>query len=46
MHEVSTLRCNMITKSLHCVSSEVRNMPYYDGLTNVDQFLDEFAREV
>ena len=28
LHEVSTLRCNMMTKSLHCVSSEVRNMSY------------------
>jgi len=36
----------MITKSLHCVSLKVRNLPYYDGLTNVYKFLDAFEREV
>lgn len=46
LHEVSTLHCNMMTKSLHYVSSEVINLPYYDGLTDVDNFLDAFEREV
>lgn len=46
MHEVSTLRYNMMTKSFYCISSVVRNLPYYDGLTNVDNFLDAFEREV
>jgi len=46
LHEVSTLRCNMMTKSLRYVSSEVRNLPHYDGLTDVDCFLDAFEREV
>ena len=46
LHEVSTLHCNMMIKSLHCVLSEVRNLPYYNGLTNVDKFLDEFEKEV
>ena len=36
----------MMIWSLCCVSSEVRNLAYYDGLTNVDHFLDEFEREV
>lgn len=40
LHEVSTLHCNMMTKKLHYVSSEVINLPYYNGLTNVDKFLD------
>jgi len=40
------LHCNMMTKSLHCMSSEVRNLPSYDGLTDVDIFLDAFEREV
>ena len=35
----------MMTKSLRCVSSEVRNLPHYDGLTDIDHFLDEFERE-
>ena len=42
LHEVSTLHYNMMTKSLRCVSLEVRNLPYYDGLTDVDHFLDAF----
>ena len=46
LHEVSTLHCNMMIKSLCCVSSEVRSFPYYDGITDVDKFLDAFEREV
>lgn len=46
MHEVSTFRCNMMTKPLRCVSTEVRKLPNYDGLTDLDLFLDEFEREV
>ena len=36
----------MMTKSLCCVSSKVISLPYYDGLTNVDKFLDAYEREV
>jgi hypothetical protein len=36
----------MMTTSLLCVSSVVRNLPYYDGLTDIDKFLDTFNREV
>jgi len=32
LHKVSTLRYNMMTKLLHCVSTEVRNLSHYDGL--------------
>jgi len=46
LHEVSMLHCNMMTKSLCCVSLKVRRLPYYDGLTDVDKFLDAFEREV
>jgi len=44
--EVSTLHCNMTTKLLRCVSSEVISLPYYDGLIDIDKFLDAFEREV
>lgn len=30
--EVTTLNCNMITRSLCCVSIEIRDLPTYDGL--------------
>ena len=36
----------MIIRSLRCVSTEVRDMPTYDGLSEVDAFLDRFEREV
>lgn len=36
----------MMNQSLRCVSSEVRNLPYYDDLIDVDHFLDAFEREV
>jgi len=42
LHEVR----NMMTKSLHYVSSMVRNLSYYDGWTDIDDFLDTFEREV
>jgi len=45
-HKVSMLCYNMMTNSLRCVSTEVRNLLHYDGLTNVELFLDEFEREV
>lgn len=43
---MSMLCCNMMTKSLCCISLEVRSFPCYDGLTDVDNFLDAFEREV
>lgn len=46
LHEVSMLHYNMMTKSLRCVSLEVRSFPYYDSLTDVENFLDAFEREV
>ena len=36
----------MMTKSLWCVSMKVRNLLYYDGLNDVNLFLDDFEREV
>lgn len=36
----------MMAKSLCCVFLEVRNLPYYDGLTDVDNVLNAFEREV
>lgn len=36
----------MMIWSLCCVSSEVRNLPTYDGLSDVDVFLDAFERQV
>ena len=46
LHEVTTLNCNMMTRLLHCISTEVRNLPIDDGLSEVDTFLNKFEREV
>lgn len=46
LHAVTTLKCNMMIRSLHFVSIEVRDLPTYDGLSEVDAFLDKFEREV
>ena len=46
LHEVTTLICNTMTRSLRCVSIKVRDMPTYDGLSEVDNFLDAFERRV
>lgn len=33
-------------RPLHCVSMEGRELPTYDGLSEVDNFLRKFEREV
>lgn len=40
------MQCNMHTKSLLCISIEVCNLPYYDGLEYVKLFMDKFERDV
>lgn len=46
LHEVSTLCYNKLTKSLHCISKKVHNLPYYDGIGDSNLFIDEFERDV
>lgn len=46
LHEATTLNWNMMVRSLHCVATEARNLPMYDGLTSEDEFLNKFEREV
>jgi len=46
LHEVTTLNCNMMVISLRCVTTEVRDLPMYDGLTTVDAFVEKFESEV
>lgn len=42
LHEVTTLNCNMMIRSLWCVTPEEREIPTYDGVTSVDELLDKF----
>ena len=46
LHDVSTLRCLRITKNFHCISSEVRDLPYFDGSGNVTDFLRAFEAKL
>lgn len=46
LHEVTTLNCNMMTRLLHYVSTEVRDLPNYDEVSHMDEFLNKFEREV
>lgn len=36
----------MLTNSLKFISIEVQILPYYDGLEDVNLFLDNFERDV
>jgi len=36
----------MMTRLMHCVSIEVRELPTYDGISEVETFLNKFEREV
>ena len=40
------LSYNMMTRPLHCVATKVRDLPMYDRLSEVDDFLNKFEREV
>ena len=39
LHDVFVLRCLRITKSFRCISSEVRELSYFDGFSSVRDFL-------
>jgi len=42
LHEVTTLNCNLMLRSLCCITTEARELPTYDGLIVVDEFLSKF----
>jgi len=46
LHEETTLNCNMMFISLRCMTTEEREMPTYDGLSVVDEFLRKFESVV
>ncbi len=46
LHEVTMLNCNMMVRSLRCVTTEARELRTYDGLTAVDEFLNKFESAV
>ena len=46
LHEVSTRRCPCITKVVHWIGSEVLEPPRFDGLREVEEFIEEFEGHV
>lgn len=42
MNGVTTLHCNMVTKSLYYVRIQDRKFPTYDGMTIIVEFLTKF----
>lgn len=46
LHDVSALQCLQVTKNFHCISSEVRDLPYFDGSGDIKVFLRTFEAEV
>ena len=44
--EASMLRCARITKSLRWVGTEVCNFLTYEGLPNLDAFINEFQIKI
>ena len=46
LHEVTTLNYNMMIRSLRCVATKTRDRPTYDGLSEVEEFLNKFEKEV
>lgn len=41
-NRLTTLHCNIVTKSLYCVRAQDRELPKYDGLTIIDEFMIKF----
>ena len=46
LHKASKLRCLQVIKNFHCISSEVRYLPYFDGFGNIRDFLQTFEVEI
>ena len=42
LHDVSMLRCLKTTKNFQCISSEVNELPYFDGSGSIVVFLEIF----
>ena len=46
LHEVSARRCEKITKAVHCMTTEVCDLPFYDGLGNLNTLFRDYERQV
>jgi hypothetical protein len=46
MYEFFALRCAKLTREVHWIGIEVRNLPTFDGLNHLETFLSEFEEIV
>ena len=46
LYELHGHRCARITKSIRWVGSETRIVPNFDGLTNLEEFITHFSKQV
>ena len=46
MHDLSGRRCVQLTKSLRWIGTEVGQVPMFDGLSNNQEFLQEYEAQV
>lgn len=46
MHEVTTLNCNMMVRSLRCVTIEAGELPTDAGATNVEELVDRCEKAI
>ena len=46
LYEVSARRCAFMTKSLQWIGAEVKDIPSFHGLADVNDFLQQFKQEI
>ena len=46
LYEVSARRCAYLTKSLRWIGAEIKDIPSFDGLVDVNDFLYQFEQEI
>ena len=46
LYELHGHRCAIITKSIRWVGSEIRTVPLFDGLTNLEDFIVQFSEKI
>jgi len=46
LYELQGHRCAKISKSIRSVGSEIRTLPTFDGLANLEEFLEQFLVQV
>ena len=46
LYEVSARRCAFMSKSLRWIGAEITEIPSYHGLTDIQEFLEQFEKKM